>query len=87
MWLKLLLLTIASVAGSDTTATGIRATLLFVLTNVRVYQSLQAEIDAFNPRGPVITEDEAKSLPYLQAVIVSRATSLVLNMQEADIRF
>jgi len=59
----------ARVAGGDTTATTIRATMLFVMTNVLVYRTLQAEIDSFSPINHIITDEEAKRLPYLQAVI------------------
>lgn len=63
------------VAGSDTTSTAIRANMLFVLTNPRVYAKLQAEIDQAvsdgrAPRRPVmIRAEQASGLPYLQAVI------------------
>lgn len=55
-------------AGSDTTATAIRATLLYVLTNPRIHRKLQREIDSAPISSP-ITNDEARELPYLQAVI------------------
>ncbi|KAK3331442.1 cytochrome P450 monooxygenase [Apodospora peruviana] len=60
------------VAGSDTTATSIRATMLHIITNPRVYRALQAEIDQGIKDGKVsspITSAEAQKLPYLQAVI------------------
>lgn len=59
-------------AGSDTTATAIRATLLFLMTSPLVYRRLQAEIDAGIREGRIsapITDAEGKDLPYLQAVI------------------
>lgn len=60
-------------AGSDSTATSIRMTFLLLLTNPRVYNKLQAEIDAAVSSGnvtfPVIQNAEALQLPYLQAVI------------------
>lgn len=57
-------------AGSDSTATAIRATLLFVLTNPRVHAKLIAEITANPPMdGAIISSAEARKLPYLQAVI------------------
>ncbi|OLN85878.1 Pisatin demethylase 19 [Colletotrichum chlorophyti] len=56
-------------AGSDTTATGIRATILHVITNPRVYNRLMAEIAAATATRPVITDAEARNLPYFQAVI------------------
>ena len=60
-------------AGSDTTATAIRVILLHIITNPRVYTALSSEIhttlfwSAFYSR--TITDAQAKSLPYLQAVI------------------
>lgn len=58
------------VAGSDTTAGGIRGTILHILTNPLVYTRLQGEIDsAAVPEGQIITFAQARSLPYLQAVI------------------
>lgn len=56
-------------AGSDSTATAIRATLLYVLTNPRVYGKLMAEIKATPWKGQVVSSAEAKQMPYLQAVI------------------
>ncbi|KAJ9615092.1 hypothetical protein H2200_001166 [Cladophialophora chaetospira] len=63
-------------AGSDTSATSMRATLLNIMTNPRVYRTLMAEIDdaianGRIPSGPtdIITEAQAKELPYLQACI------------------
>ncbi|KAH6838567.1 cytochrome P450 [Chaetomium sp. MPI-CAGE-AT-0009] len=60
------------IAGSDTSATAIRSTLLFIITNPLVYRRLQAEIDAGIREGRIsspITDAEARNLPYLQAVI------------------
>ncbi|KAJ5689557.1 hypothetical protein N7462_003949 [Penicillium macrosclerotiorum] len=64
------------IAGSDTTAGGIRGTLLHIITNPRVYIKLQREIDDAVRRGSaprkdegIITAAQAKGLPYLQAVI------------------
>jgi len=57
------------IGGSDTTATAIRATLLFIMTNPHVYKTLQAEIYSAPHQNAVISNDQAKSLPYLQAVI------------------
>jgi cytochrome P450 len=50
-------------------ATAIRATLLYVLTNPRVYSKLLAEIDTATYPDQIITIAEARKLPYLQAVI------------------
>ncbi|CAA9961570.1 Pisatin demethylase [Pyrenophora teres f. maculata] len=62
-------------AGSDTTATAIRATMLYLMTHQRVYRNLQVEIDAAASSGhaapaPDIVSDETlRSLPYLTAVV------------------
>ncbi|GKT88616.1 pisatin demethylase [Colletotrichum tofieldiae] len=56
-------------AGSDTTATAIRATLLHIITNRRVLTALCAEIKEAQPSWPVVTEAEARKMRYLQAVI------------------
>ena len=64
-------LIITILGGSDTTSIGIRSTLLFIITNPRVYYKLQAEIDSFKNfnSNKIISSTEARSLPYLQAVI------------------
>lgn len=57
------------VAGSDTTATAIRATLLYLMTTPFVYRALLAEIDQGIRSGKIstpITNAEALELPYLQ---------------------
>ncbi|KAK0644685.1 pisatin demethylase [Cercophora newfieldiana] len=62
-------------AGSDTTATAtaIRATTLHVITSPRVETRLRAEIAAAGvasrPWNTVISDAEARRLPYLQAVV------------------
>ncbi|WYZ46111.1 hypothetical protein EsH8_IX_000336 [Colletotrichum jinshuiense] len=56
-------------AGSDTTATAIRATTLYIITSPRILASLRAEIAAAKPSWPVISDAEAREMPYLQAVI------------------
>jgi cytochrome P450 len=60
-------------AGADTTATAIRATMLHIITHATVYKKLQSEIDQAVQNGrissPVIQEAEAQELKYLQAVI------------------
>ncbi|EEY20300.1 pisatin demethylase [Verticillium alfalfae VaMs.102] len=56
-------------AGSDTTATAIRATLLHIITAPRVVARLLEEISAARPSKPIITDAEARAMPYLQAVI------------------
>ncbi|KAI1842663.1 hypothetical protein JX266_011125 [Neoarthrinium moseri] len=59
-------------AGSDTTATAIRSTMLHIVTSPRVYSTLVNEIMGGIKSGAIsspIANDEAKRLPYLQAVI------------------
>lgn len=63
------------IAGSDTTSTAVRSILLYLLTHPRVYAKLQAEVNAAVAAGKappvpgIISDVEAKSLPYLQACI------------------
>jgi len=61
------------IAGSDTTASAIRSTLLYLMTSPGAYHALQREIDTSINTGrvsrPVIRDFEAQQLPYLQAVI------------------
>ncbi|EDN09223.1 predicted protein [Histoplasma mississippiense (nom. inval.)] len=60
------------VAGSDTTATTLRISLLLLTTSPRTYATLVSEIDTAISRGSIsspVTEAEARSLPYLQACI------------------
>ncbi|KAI1380844.1 cytochrome P450 [Hypoxylon crocopeplum] len=60
------------IAGSDTTATAIRGTMLSLLASPFAYIKLREEIDAAIAEGRIsspIKADEAKSLEYLQAVI------------------
>ncbi|RYP05775.1 hypothetical protein DL764_003592 [Monosporascus ibericus] len=59
------------IAGSDTTATALRAIMLYLLSHPRVYSKLQAEIDAAVRKGypGIIPDSEARKLRYLQAVI------------------
>ncbi|KAI0405626.1 cytochrome P450 [Xylaria palmicola] len=63
------------VAGSDTTAAAVNGTMLYVMTNPRVYRTLQGEIDdavqsGLAPKAPeIITATQAKELVYLQAVV------------------
>jgi len=61
-------------AGGETPATGFRSTLLFIITNPRVYATLQKEIDnALKTDGmisrPVVKDREWRQLEYLQAVV------------------
>ncbi|KAL3426423.1 cytochrome P450 [Phlyctema vagabunda] len=55
-------------AGSDTTATAIRATFLYLVMHPRVVSKLRAEIESSAISSP-ITDAEARKMPYLQAVI------------------
>lgn len=60
------------IAGSDTTATAIRGTLLYIITTRSVYDRLQKEIDEGIASGKIsspIRNEEAKAMSYLQAVI------------------
>jgi cytochrome P450 len=43
--------------------------MLFIITNPHVYKKLQAEIDATPHLDAVVSDERARSLPYLQAVI------------------
>ncbi|KAH8885969.1 cytochrome P450 [Thozetella sp. PMI_491] len=59
-------------AGFETTAQAMRATLLHIFGTPRVYQRLKEEIQAATRSGRAsspIKHSEAKNLPYLQAVI------------------
>ncbi|RGP74483.1 pisatin demethylase [Fusarium longipes] len=60
------------IAGSDTTATAIRLTMLYIMSSPRVYQKLKKEIRSAIQEGRAsspITLAQARELPYLQAVI------------------
>ncbi|KAK1755478.1 cytochrome P450 [Echria macrotheca] len=61
------------IAGSDTTASALRTTLIHLLTNPPLYHRLQSEIDTAIASGhissPVITDTEARQLPLLQATL------------------
>lgn len=60
-------------AGAETTATALRATLLHTITNARIYSTLQTEVDEAVKAGkvssPVIKDTEWRHLIYLQAVV------------------
>lgn len=62
------------IAGSDTVATPIRGTLLYLLATRRAHDRLQAEVDDFlahrDDDTGIIKNSEAQQLPYLQAVIL-----------------
>lgn len=60
------------IAGSDTTATSIRTTMLYLMSSPQVYRKLAHEVRTAAAEGRLstpITDEEARSLPYLQAVI------------------
>lgn len=60
------------IAGSDTTATAIRATLLHLMSSPSAYVALRDEIDAAIAAGKIsspVADAESRMLPYLQAVI------------------
>ncbi|KAG6037551.1 hypothetical protein E4U41_004922 [Claviceps citrina] len=57
------------IAGSDTTATAIRSTMLYIMTNPRVLSRLQREIAATALDRPVAPYAQLRNMPYLQAVI------------------
>lgn len=57
------------IAGSDTTASAIKVTMLHILTTPRVYQRLTDDIAVAIQEGNAsrpITSAEVKNLPYLQ---------------------
>jgi cytochrome P450 len=61
------------IAGSDTTATAIRSTILFIITSPQVYARFQTEIDVAIKEGCIsspITDTEARAFDYLQAIIL-----------------
>ncbi|KAK2595740.1 hypothetical protein N8I77_013765 [Diaporthe amygdali] len=61
------------VAGAETSSTIIRSTMGYLMTSPRVYQKLKEQIQDAIRAGVAsspITVEEAKKLPYLQAVIV-----------------
>ncbi|OHW98989.1 benzoate 4-monooxygenase cytochrome p450 [Colletotrichum incanum] len=81
------------IAGSDTSATAIRSTMLFLITNPHVYARLQAGIDTGIKEGRIsspITDEEARKFDYLQAVIKEGlrlwppATGLLPKVSEQD---
>lgn len=61
----------SSLAGSDTTATAIRSTVLHIITNPQIV-SLIAEISSFEDKQLIslpIQDSETRKMLYLQAVI------------------
>lgn len=57
-----------SLAGSDTTATAMRAIMSYLVMSPRIVAKLRDEI-ASHPISSPITDAEARKMPYLQAVI------------------
>lgn len=60
------------IAGSDTTATAIRTTMLYLMASPHSYAALAGEVRGAAAGGRIsspITDAEARELPYLQAVI------------------
>ncbi|KAI1344810.1 cytochrome P450 [Xylariaceae sp. FL0016] len=60
-------------AGGETTATSIKGTMLYLMGTPVVYQRLKEEIKQSLERGDIsspITHEQARKLPYLQAVIL-----------------
>jgi cytochrome P450 len=69
---KIILTLITRVAGSDSTANAIRTTLLCLISTPSALAALRQEIDSGVTAGRIsapIRDSEARSLPYLQAVI------------------
>ncbi|TVY51209.1 Cytochrome P450 monooxygenase gsfF [Lachnellula cervina] len=65
-------ITISLFAGSDTTATSLRGTILHIATNPQVYSRLVNEISAASIAGKIsnpMANEEAANLPFLQACI------------------
>lgn len=59
-------------AGTETSITTVRGTLLHILSSPAVYHKLKQEISEGIKAGRIsqpITQDQAKEMPYLQAVI------------------
>ncbi|KAH8900578.1 cytochrome P450 [Thozetella sp. PMI_491] len=60
-------------AGSDTSGTAMRTAMRYIVSKPAVYRRLKAEIKAADEDGRAsipVTAEEAKALPYLQAVIL-----------------
>lgn len=56
-------------AGSDTTAGALRSILVPLMSNSQALSRLVQEIDRKNIAGKIVSDTEARSLPYLQACI------------------
>lgn len=46
-----------------------RNTMLYIMTNPHVYRKLQSEIDSTICKGQIISDEQSRTLPYLQSVI------------------
>ena len=61
------------VGGTDTSALALRNIIFFVASNAVAYRKLQAEIDAsaksLSSEAEIVSDEQARELPYLQAVI------------------
>lgn len=55
--------------GTDSTATAVRCIFYYIVTNHRVYSTLQQELDQATLHRPVVRDSESRNLPYLQACI------------------
>lgn len=64
----MMLISYFSLAGSDTTASAIRATMLYIITNPPILSKIIDELKSSTISNP-IKDSEARQLPYLQAVI------------------
>jgi cytochrome P450 len=60
-------------AGSDTTVTALRATLLFIITNPQIHSKVRKELETAKNQAklssPVVADSEVQALPYLLACI------------------
>jgi hypothetical protein len=61
--------TLQVMVGSDTTVASLRSIILYTITHPHVYSRLQTEISSAQLSEPVISDSEARNLPYLQACI------------------
>jgi hypothetical protein len=61
--------TLQVMVGSDTTVASLRSIVLYIITHPQVYNTLQKELDAATLSEPIISDTEARDLPYLQACI------------------
>lgn len=57
--------------GTDSTSTALRMTIFFLSMNMAAYRKLQAEVDSAmaSASRPIIADEHAKKMPYLQACI------------------